>query len=146
MNRFRFLGLVAFVAGISSLNSCGGHGDKKNAVELPVGSEPVFSPPAGSYTTPQTVTISVAAAGATIYFTADGTTPTTSSAVYSGPITIAKTETLSAIAAESGFSPSGVATAAYTLTLPASAPVFSPPAGSYSTAQSVAVTDDTPMR
>jgi len=76
---------------------------------------PTFSPVAGSYTAAQTVSISTTTSGATIYYTTNGSTPTTSSTVYSGPITVSTTETLKAIAAESGFFNSNVATAAYTI-------------------------------
>jgi hypothetical protein len=53
--------------------------------------------------------------GATIYYTTDGSTPTTSSAVYSGPITVGSTETLRAIAAASGYSQSAIGTATYAI-------------------------------
>lgn len=43
---------------------------------------PTFSPDTNTYNSPQTVTISCATVGATIYFTTDGSTPTTNSAVY----------------------------------------------------------------
>jgi hypothetical protein len=59
---------------------------------------PVFSPVAGSFTTPQKVTITDATAGAKIYYTTDGSQPTTSSSVYSGPIAVASTEKVQAIA------------------------------------------------
>jgi hypothetical protein len=62
--------------------------------------------------------ISDATAGATIYYTTNGTTPTTSSTVYSGAIPVASTETLEAIATATGYSTSAVATAAYTISIP----------------------------
>ena len=105
---------------------------------------PTFSPAAGTYSTSQAVTISDATAGTTIYYTTNGTTPTTSSSVYSGAITVSATETLEAIAVETGYTNSSVATAAYTIgspTLPA--PTFSPAAGTYTTSQSVTISDAT---
>ena len=82
---------------------------------LPAAATPSFSPAAGSYNSPQTVTITDSTTGATIYFTDDGTTPTTSSEVYNGPITVSSTETLKAIAAASGYLSGAVATATYTI-------------------------------
>ena len=79
---------------------------------------PTFSPVAGTYTAAQTVSISDTTASATIYYTTNGTTPTTSSPVYSGAITVSSTETLEAIATATGYSTSAVATAAYTISIP----------------------------
>jgi N-acetylneuraminic acid mutarotase len=79
---------------------------------------PAFSPVAGTYTTAQMVTISDATPGALIYYTIDGTTPTTSSAKYTGPITVSSTQTIHAIAAASGYSNSAVASATYTIQPP----------------------------
>ncbi len=76
---------------------------------------PSFSPAAGTYTASQTVTISTTTPGAKIYYTTNGTAPTTSSSVYSGPITVSSSETLEAIAAETGYTTSSVATAGYTI-------------------------------
>jgi hypothetical protein len=64
------------------------------------------------------VTISDATAGATIYYTTNGTTPTTSSTQYTGAITVSSTETIEAIATASGYSTSSVATATYTISMP----------------------------
>jgi len=82
---------------------------------------PTFSPAAGTYTSAQSVTLLDSTAGATIYYTTDGSTPPTSSstATYTGPITVNSTETIQAIAAASGFSNSAVVSATYTINLPA---------------------------
>ncbi len=104
---------------------------------------PTFSPAAGSYTSTQSVTISDATAGTTIYYTTNGTTPTTSSAVYTSPIAVSATETLEAIAAETGYTTSAVGTAAYTITPILPAPTFSPVAGTYTSAQTVTISDAT---
>ena len=84
----------------------------------PAAATPMFSPAAGTYTSPQMVTISDATAGATIYFTTDGTTPTTSSTKFTTAIPVNSTETIKAIATATGFSESAVATATYTINLP----------------------------
>lgn len=80
-----------------------------------VAATPVFTPAAGTYTSAQTVTISDATPGATIYYTVDGTTPTTSSTPYTGPIAVGTTTTILAIAAATGFTTSAVASATYTI-------------------------------
>ncbi len=81
----------------------------------PQAATPVFSPAAGSYTSTQSVTIADSTTGATIYYTTNGTTPTASSTLYNGAITVSTTETIEAIAVASGFSNSAVATAAYVI-------------------------------
>ena len=90
------------------------------------------------------MTISDATNGATIYYTTDGSTPTTASTVYSGPITVSSTETLQAIATASGCLTSVVATAAYTINiLPLTATPTISLAGSYTAAQTVILSDTT---
>jgi hypothetical protein len=61
------------------------------------------------------VTIGDATPGATIYYTTNGSTPTTNSPVYAGPITVSGTETVAAIATARGFSPSVIGSAAYAI-------------------------------
>ncbi|GAA4657706.1 MULTISPECIES: chitobiase/beta-hexosaminidase C-terminal domain-containing protein [Amycolatopsis] len=78
---------------------------------------PVFSPGGGTFATAQTVTLSVATAGAQIRYTVDGSTPTASSPLYSAPLSIAKTTTVKAIGVKSGLADSAVVTATYTIGL-----------------------------
>ena len=79
---------------------------------------PTFSLAEGNYNSIQTVSISDATAGAIIYFTTDGTTPTTSSTKYTGVITISSTQTLEAIAIANEYVASAVASATYTIIQP----------------------------
>jgi N-acetylneuraminic acid mutarotase len=85
-------------------------------INLPAAATPTFSVAPGTYATAQSVTISDATPGETIYYSTNGTTPTTGSSVYSSALTVSSTETLEAIATASGYSASAVATAAYTIT------------------------------
>jgi PKD repeat protein len=74
---------------------------------------PTFSPVAGTYTTVQIVSISSTTPNAKIYYTADNTTPTTSSKLYTGPINISTSTTIKALATSSGYKNSAVGTATY---------------------------------
>jgi sugar lactone lactonase YvrE len=98
---------------------------------------PVISLPSGTYGGPQTVTISDAAS-ATIYYTTDGTTPTTASRVYA-PIAVTRSETVKAIAVASGFTQSAVASATYSLPAVTPGVEVTPVAFSVSTGQPLAV-------
>ncbi len=77
---------------------------------------PTFSPVGGSYTTAQNVTLKCATKGAVIYFTLDGTVPTTASAVYAAPIPVSATTTINAIAVVPYYKNSAVGTATFTIT------------------------------
>lgn len=80
---------------------------------------PTFSPAPGVYATAQTVTLSVATTGATIYYTSDGTVPTTSSTQYTGAIAVSGSKVIAAIAVASGYTDSSLAKAGYVITPPA---------------------------
>ncbi len=103
---------------------------------------PTFSPVAGTYTSTQTVTITSATSGASIRYTVDGSTPTENNGTfYSSPVSISSTTTLKAIAYQFGLTDSTVTSGTYTLQPPP--PVFSPAAGTYTSAQMVTITSTT---
>lgn len=81
----------------------------------PTCATPTFSPAAGSYEGTQNVTIS-STDGATIYYTTNGSIPTTSSSVYSSPIAVSTDMTIKAYAVKAEYDDSEVAEAAYTIT------------------------------
>jgi hypothetical protein len=79
---------------------------------------PIFSPQPGTYTTPQTITLSCATSSATIYYTTDGSAPTESSLLYSAPIAISETTTLKVKAYKSGLAQSDTVTGLYRIAKP----------------------------
>lgn len=103
---------------------------------------PVFTPAAGTYGTSGFITLSDTTSGAQIYYTTNGTVPTTSSTRYTAPIAITTTTTIKAIGVAAGWVDSTIAVATYILQV--AAPAFSPAGGNYSTTQSVSLSDVTP--
>jgi hypothetical protein len=83
----------------------------------------VFSPAPGKFTSAQSVALSDATAGATIYYTTNGAAPSTSSTKYSGPIRVSGSEVIEALAVASGYSNSGLARGDYTIAPPSTPPV-----------------------
>lgn len=107
-----FTSILAALAVVGS--ACGGgSGDGAD----PVAATPTFSPPGGTYADAQAVTISTTTPGAVIRFTTDGSTPTGSSPVYGGAVTVPASGALAAIATAPGHTPSAVGTASYVITL-----------------------------
>ena len=112
-----YVGFTAGTGGLTAVQnilnwsySAGSSGSGTSATATPA-----FSPPAGSYTTAQSVSITDATAGASIYYTVDGSTPTTASSLYSGPIAVTASETLKALAIAPGSTASAVASASYSI-------------------------------
>ena len=113
-------------------------------INLPAAAAPTFSPAPGTFTAAQSVMLADTTTGASIYYTTNGSTPTTASTLYSAPIAVSSTTTINAIAVAPGFANSAVATGAYTINIPVAAtPTFSPAAGTFSSAQSVTLSDAT---
>jgi len=108
---------------------------------------PIISLASGTYTSVQTVTLSSATSGSSIYYTLDGTDPSASSIAYTSAITLPMdtTVTLKAIAYKTDWVVSGIASATYQLTGKVAAPSFNPPSGNFTVSQDVAISCPTPQ-
>ena len=100
---------------------------------------PIFDPPDGYYVQSQTVSISCFIPGAQNYYTLDGSEPTLSSPLYTGPIAVNTSTTIKARAWLAGWSPSAISTAHYTITGQAEAPSFNPAPGTYTAPQNIVI-------
>jgi Chitobiase/beta-hexosaminidase C-terminal domain/PA14 domain/Divergent InlB B-repeat domain/HYDIN/CFA65/VesB-like, Ig-like domain/FlgD Ig-like domain len=82
----------------------------------PAAADPNFTPAPGAYPGEQLVYITSATPGASIRYTTDGSTPSsTTGTVYGGPLSIGSATTLKAIAYKAGMSNSTITTGAYTI-------------------------------
>jgi hypothetical protein len=113
----------------------------------PQASAPTFFPIGATYTSAQEVTLNSSTPNAAIYYTIDGSTPTTNSNLYGGAITVPPgSETINAITVASGYSPSSVSSASYIVNVTepqAATPTFDPNGGTFTSAQTVAIGDTT---
>ncbi|GHU58548.1 hypothetical protein FACS189444_2380 [Spirochaetia bacterium] len=110
---------------------------------LPQVATPAASPASGAVTSGTAITLSTATAGATIYYTTNGTTPNTASTQYSTPITVTTAQTIKAIAVKSGMSNSGVFSAAYTILPPVATPNASPASGAVTSGTTITLSTTT---
>ena len=132
--------LACVIIAILCVGCGGGGGTSGTTVGVPV-----FSLSPGTYATAQSVTLSTSTPGATIRYTTDGSTPSeTVGTMYSGPIAVASSVTIRAVAYLSGWTTSSVSSGTYAITGSVVAPVFSPSPGTYATAQSVTLSTSTP--
>ena len=105
---------------------------------------PVFSPGSSTFSGSVSVNITDATPAASIYYTTDGSTPTPNSTLYKGALTITSTTTINAIAIASGLGASSAVSATYTSSVQTGTPIFSPGGGTYTSTQTVTLSDATP--
>ena len=105
--------LLIFVLFVVLLLSC----SKKTTESQDQCATPTFSPIGGTYSESQTVTIS-STAGATVIYTLDGSTPSSSSPVYTNPLAVSETTTIKALAYRTCWEDSEVGTANYIIDFP----------------------------
>ena len=88
--------------------------------ELPTAAAaPLISPSSGAYESSVAISLSTAAAGATIRYTTDGSAPSaTLGTIYTGPFTLTTSVTVRAIATGGGWLDSAVSSASYIVLTP----------------------------
>ncbi|MEJ0073816.1 MAG: chitobiase/beta-hexosaminidase C-terminal domain-containing protein [Candidatus Saccharibacteria bacterium] len=111
-------------------------------IDESVPTTPVASVDSGSYGSAQSVTLSSSDSGgsnlANIYYTTDGSTPTSSSTRYTGAISVSSDVTIKAIAYDNAGNASGVMSKTYIIdTTGPNTPTADPAGGAYSSTQSV---------
>ncbi len=132
---------------VNAIAVAGGHTSSMTSatykINLPPAPTPVLSLSPGAYLGVQTVTATDAAVGETMYYTTDGTTPTSSSTAYTGPISVASSETLQIVAISQAYG-YGYSASAGGLYAILTVPAFSLSAGTYSSTQSLTLSVPTP--
>jgi hypothetical protein len=128
----KFASLVIISIGLSFAVS--GHASD------PAPAAPAFNTVAGTYYAPLTISITDASSCASVYYATNGATPTASSTLYSGAISISKTTTLKAVAVCSGETASAVTSVTYTISAPP-APTLSVAGGNFYAPQTVSLAD-----
>ncbi len=101
-------GIYANIYGDGTINP-----SPTNAPTLKVAT-PTISPNGGNFSNSVSVSLSTSTSGATIYYTTDGSTPSTSSSAYSSAFTLNNSATVRALGVLSGYSNSDVASATFT--------------------------------
>lgn len=111
--------ICACGGGSGAASSSGGGGSTPTPAATPTVTE------AAAQGGAQIVSLADMTGGATIYYTLDGSTPTTTSQVYEAPFLVASNLTVKAIATASGFTTSAVASKSYTPNIAAGTLVWS---------------------
>lgn len=109
----------------------------------PLLSKPVITP-GGWFEGQQVVTLTHPASDAVIYYTLDGSTPTTSSLKYTGPITVSGTTTVKAIAVRPGWRNSDPVSEVFSRMETVATPKANPPGRIFTSPFTVTLTTATP--
>ena len=107
----------------------------------PTAAAATISPNGGTFSTSQTVTLSSTVTPAQIFYTLDGSTPTTKSTLYAGPISVTNTTTVTAIVVAPGYAQSPSSKAIITIEAQTPAVALIPAAGTYTAAQQITLSD-----
>lgn len=108
----------------------------------PMGPTASASPAGGTFSASVQVTLTATPANSSIYYTTDGSNPTTASTKYAGPITLAQTTTLKFFAVDAGGRKSAIQTQTYTINTPAPVVTAAPAGNTYGGAVNVTLTSN----
>ncbi|HOD17034.1 MAG TPA: chitobiase/beta-hexosaminidase C-terminal domain-containing protein [Candidatus Cloacimonadota bacterium] len=103
---------------------------------------PQFNPLPGYYNNEQTVKIFSSTPNAQIYYTTDGLSPTSESALYMAPIPVDQNIVLAAVVCRKGWTDSNIASGRYNFTV--QSPVINPNGGTYNKPQTISISCSTP--
>lgn len=98
-------------------------------------------PASGAYNNVQTITVSCDTPSSIIYYTLDGSSPTTSSTLYTGPFQLAESAILSVLATHTGMFSAPIVQRTYAITIPLE-PIIFPPSGTYGAAITCALSSE----
>ena len=115
-------------------------------IQQPVAT-PTVTPIGGTYVGPQSVVISTTTPNSVIYYTLNGSTPSTSNVnalVYNAPVIVSSTEVLKVYATAPGMVPSAYVTDSYTILPQVATPAFAPAPGTYANSVTVSMACATP--
>jgi len=121
--RTRLAVLEAFFFSVSLLGGCAGGGTTPPPVQTQTAAPTITT--ADALGGAEMVTMASPTSGAAVYYTIDGTTPTSSSQVYAGPFLVASNLTINAIATATGDKNSTVTTKAFAANIPSGTLVWS---------------------
>jgi hypothetical protein len=89
-----------------------------NPAVLSTAATPAFSPLSGTYSNSLLVTLASSTTGAKIYYTRDGSDPTTNATLYAGAFSLLTNATIKAKATATGMTDSSIASASYAFSYP----------------------------
>ncbi|HTZ47858.1 MAG TPA: choice-of-anchor D domain-containing protein [Verrucomicrobiae bacterium] len=113
------LSLFLVASGVGCGGGAGGSSATQSSPSASTVAAPSIQPTGGTFTAPQSVSITDSTAGATIYFTTDGSTPSASSSVYSAPFSLSSATNVQAMAAADGYNNSSSTSANFKFRTPA---------------------------
>lgn len=130
---------ILFLLSAIFILSCSIVAEKDDPTYTPHVQEPIITPSGGSFNTAKLITMRCPDQDTYIFYTLDGSYPTTSSTLYTSPITIMATTTIRAIAVSLYNYSSNVATALIVINNLTPQPIISPSSGSFSSSQVVSI-------